>query len=201
MTSQRSHWMMLSLSRDVCGMGFFGRGKGSEVDVSAINLDARLPLAFTKPPCAHQARSAVASRFSLVLAIFSGRDITKIDQAVVVCDAINVVNVSGRPDAVDVKPSKSVSAVLPPFKAYASVALRERNKSSFGSCFCKLVARNAIPKNARFRVVMQKVFKLRLGDSISGFSHVIAPSQRSIGQRIEGVTSTFFPRFNIEGIA
>ena len=198
---QRVHRMMLSLGRDVGCVGFFGAVKGSKVNCFALHFNAGLPFSRPKLPCADKTRSAVASDSSLVLAIFSGRNISQVCNPVVVTNPVNVVNVTFGPDTVDVKPSEPVGAILSPLNADASVSLRGCDEASFGSCFGKLVACDAIGKNARFGVVMQKVFKLGLGDSISGFSHVIAPSQRWIGQRIEGVTSTFFPRFNIDGIA
>ena len=198
---KRIHRVVFALRSNVCGMGFLGAVKCSEVNAPPIHFNLRLPLSRPKLPCPDQARFTIASYRPLVLAIFRGRNISQVCNSVVITNSVNVVNVAFGPSAVYVKPSEPMRAILPPFDAYASVALRGRNKACFGPCFGKLIARGAIGENARFGVIVQKLFKPFLGECMLGFSHVIAPFQRWIGQRIEGVTSTFFPRFNIGGIA
>lgn len=197
MTSQRSHWVMLPLSRDVCGMGFFGRGKGSEVDVSSINLNARLPLAFTKSFCTYQAGGAVTSGNPLVLAIFGSRHVSQVCNSVVVGDAIDVVNVASGPFAMNVEPRKTMLSVNAAFKANASVSLRLGDIPRPCPSLRKLIAADKPDENTRLRVVAQKLFQFLLGDYIFRFSHVIAPSQRCFGEGLAGAGNTFLPRFNI----
>jgi hypothetical protein len=192
--------MMFPLSLKVCLVGFFSSFKRAKVQaLSAGQADPRLKLAAYSGNT-KQAGRVVGSRSNPILSVFLVGNNAQVGNPVVVADGVDVVNKPVRPTAVNVKPRKTMRSVFLPKNSNADIAvghLCPRNLAFFGGS--SLIDKPN--ENARIRVVMQKVFKLGLGDSISGFSHVIAPFQRWIGQRIEGVTSTFFPRFNIEGIA
>jgi hypothetical protein len=186
----------------VNGVSGFGRWMCSKVNKLAPNGDCGLirnTVLFLLRPNAKQSRFASLRSFSQVLAVLRKVGLAQIRNPIVVNNSVDVVNQIIRPSSVNVKPRKPMRRYrnLVDANPAVSVFVKATRDRAFSLC----AARLAPSENARIGVIMQKVFKLGLGDSISGFSHVIAPFQRWIGQRIEGVTSTFFPRFNIEGIA
>jgi hypothetical protein len=186
----------------VNGMSNFRRWVGSEVNKLAPNSDCGLvrnAVLFLLGSNAKQSRFASLSGLSQILAVLRKVGLAQILNPIVVNNSVDVVNQINGPSSVNIEPRKPVRR----YRNFVDTnpAITVLVKASRDRAFHFFAARLAPSKNARFGVVMQKVFKYRLGDSISGFSHVIAPFQRWIGQRIEGVTSTFFPRFNIEGIA
>lgn len=196
MTSQRSHWVMLSLGRDVCGMGFFGRGKGSEVQSGSVGqVYPRLKLAVGARHT-EQARLVAFPPVASVLRVFLIRSIAQVGNSVVRLDAVDVVDNAVWCSPVNVEPCGPVRS-----DGFS------QNRQNFVSCGSDVSCAasglgQSTPvfkprENARLRVVAQKLFQFLLGDYIFRFSHVIAPSQRCFGEGLAGAGNTFLPRFNI----
>ena len=181
MMLERERRMVFPLRGHVGQMRFLGIVERPKVHVFPVEPDGCLPFTGAEKPRAHEAGSAVASRLPLIVAVFLRRAVPEIAQPVIRRVAVDVVDVAARPDAVDVKPNKPVFAVLPPQQAYGSVALRQRDKSSLPPRDGKLIARDAVRKNAGVRVVMQNFFQVVLRDCRFGFSHIIAPYKQWFG--------------------
>lgn len=197
---ERKVWMKLALSLHVGFMGFLWRVKRPEVLVFPINFDAGLPLAGAKRSCTHQARRAVASKFALILAVILRRNITQVCDAVVVGDAVDVVNIAARPDAMNVKPCQPMLTVLTAFDADVPVSLRHGHKPRTLPFLGKLIAVGPVSENPSIGVVVQKLFQQILRECSVGFSHVSAPSKRCIGQGIDAGANCLFPRNIIGGM-
>ena len=144
-------------------------------------------------------RRVVGPRNNPVLSVFLIGNNAQVGNSVVAADRVDVIHYATRMLPVNIKPCKAVSEMVQPLNANAVVALIGYHSSAV-SRFCLPSSVHKPSKNARIGVIMQKFFQSRLRKCISGFSHVIAPFQRLIGQRIEGVASAFFPRFSIEGV-
>ena len=183
-------------------MSGFGRWVGSKVNKIATNSNCGLirnTVFFLLRPNAKQSRFVSLSGLSQVLTVLRKVSFAQICNAIVVNNTVDVVNQVIRPSSVNIEPRKPVRPTT--IFAYTDfdVTVFVKSPSNRPTSLCSSCG--APSKNARFRVVMQKLFQSSLRQCKSGFSHVIAPFQRWIGQRIEGVTSTFFPRSSIEGVA
>ncbi len=196
MTSQRSHWVMLPFSRDVCGMGFFGRGKGSEMQSSSVGqVYPRLKLA-VGARYTEQARLVAFPPVASVLRVFLIRSIAQVGNSVVRLDAVDVVDNAVGCSPVNVEPCcpvRSDGFSSDPQNFVSCGDDSSRAASGLGQSTPVFKPR----KNTRLRVVAQKLFQFLMGDCIFGFSHVIAPSQRCFGEGLAGAGNTFLPRFNI----
>ena len=192
--------MILALCQNICFVRFFRRYEGSEVDAFLPRkVDPRLEL-IPGGGNAKKTGEVTRPRFSPVLSIFGVVRNAQVGDPVVVPDTVNVIHDGARMLPVDVKPSEAVSKMVQPLNSNNVVAFFVYHPSAVPSlCFSPSVYKPS--EDACFGVVMQKLFQSSLRQCKSGFSHVIAPFQRWIGQRIEGVTSTFFPRSSIEGVA
>ena len=131
--------------------------------------------------------------------VFLVRDSSQVAEPVIIPDAINVINEALGKFTRLVKPSKPMGFVWRIINVDVDVArdvlvARHSSLQAFSSAL-------KASKNAGLRIVVQKLFQALLRQGIVHLSHVITPSQRWIGQRIEGVTSTFFPRHSIQGVA
>lgn len=199
--SKRKCRMVFPFGRHVGFVCFFGAVKRAEVDVSPFNLDLRLPLAGPEVPCSHQARSAVGPGFALVVAVVPRRNIAQIAKPVVVSDPVNMINVTARPDAMNVKPSEPVFAVLPAKKTDVAVSLRACDKPGPLPRDSVLIAGGDVRENARIGTVVQMLFQEFLCECSFALSHVIAPIKRWFGQGIVAAANCFNPRYNIaEGV-
>lgn len=192
--------MILALCQNICFVRFFRRYEGSKVDAFlSRKVDPRLEL-IPGGGNAKKTGEVTRPRFSPVLSIFGVVRNAQVGNSVVAADGVNVVHDTVRVFPVNVKPSKAVSDMGQAINANGIVAFLIYHPSAVPSlCFSPSVYKPS--EDARFWVVMQNLFQSSLRQCKSGFSHVIAPFQRWIGQRIEGVTSTFFPRSSIEGVA
>lgn len=192
--------VVLPLCPHVSVMGFFRGLECPKVHVFPAMPNRSLPLSGAEKPSAHEAGSAVASRFPLVVAVFLRRYIPQIAQPVVRRVSVDVVNIPARPDTVDVKPSKPVFTVLPPQQAYGAVALRRRDKSGLPSSHRNLIARDAVCKNASVGVVMQNRFQVVLRDCRFSFSHIIAPYKQWFGMGADIADNYISPQLIIREI-
>ena len=197
---ERERRMVFPLRGHVGQMRFLGIIERPKVHVFPVMPNGSLPLSGPEIPSAHEAGSAVASRLALIVAVFLRRHVPEIAQPVVRRVAVDVVDIAARPDAVDVEPSKSVFAVLPPLQAYGAVALWQCDKASLPTCNRKLIARDAVRKNAGVGVVMQNLFQVVLRDYRFGFSHIIAPYKQWFGMWADVADNYIGPQLIIRGI-
>ena len=172
----------------------------AEVKVFSVNPNAGLPFPGPKRARTHKARSTVASNFSLVPAVVLCRHIPQVGDAVIVGNAVDVVDIAARPNTMLVEPYQTMLAVGFSFDAYLPISLWLRHKTRTLSFWSKLVAVNFVGENPRIGVVVQKLFQQILRQCSVGFSHVSAPSKRCIGQGIDAGANCLFPRNIIEGM-
>lgn len=198
---ERKGWMMLPLRVHKRLVRCLWGAERPKVQVFPINLNASLPLTGTKCAGAHEAGIAVASDLALVPAVVLCRHVSQVGNAVVVSDTVDVVNVSCRPDAMNVKPGKPMLTVLSALDADVSVSLRHRHEACPRAFRRKLIAVDFVGESARFRVIVQKLFQQVLRECNVWLSHVIAPFKRRIGQGIDAGANCLFPRNIIGGIA
>ena len=192
--------VILPLRPHVSVMRFFRGIERPKVHVFPVMPNGSLPLSGPEIPSAHESGSAVASRLPLIVAVFLRRAVPEIAQPVVRRVAVDVVDIAARPDAVDVEPSKSVFAVLPPLQSYGAVALWQCDKASLPTRNRKLIARDAVRKNAGVGVVMQNFFQVVLRDYRFGFSHIIAPYKQWFGMWAGVADNYIGPQLIIRGI-
>jgi len=186
MTSERIKRVVQSFRSNVslvCGFLGFER---AEVNLFAINLNGRLPLASSEFFRANQFAGAIASRPALVLAILGCGGVTQIRNPVVVTNAVNVVDVASRPRPVNVEPSKSVLSVA--FTGHPNTAIPTLVVSVTGPFTGQLDA-SSIHKPSEYAGLWGVVKKCaQFFCANIGLSHD-APYQR-IGQKPRRVTST-----------
>ena len=200
MVLQNSRDVMFSLSLKIGLVRFFSGIKRAKMQALSVGQGYPRLKFVAHSGDTEKTRRVVGPRSNPVLSVFLVGNNAQVGNSVVAADGVNVVHDTVRVFPVNAKPSKAVSDMGQAINANGIVAFLIYHPSAVPSlCFSPSVYKPS--EDARFRVVMQKLFQSSLRQCKSGFSHVIAPSQRWIGQRIEGVTSTFFPRFNIEGVA
>jgi hypothetical protein len=148
--------MQLAFSGDISGMCFFGRVIHSKVDRFAFGLYARLvPLAVF--PYAFYPKGVVFSCIGLVFTVITVRNIAQISNSVIGFNAVDMVDFI-RPDAKHVKPCKAVLFVRYAINANAFISLIVSGISGTSFLSCTRSA-DKPSKNARIRVVMEKLFK------------------------------------------
>lgn len=143
----------------------------------------------------HDARFAVRPDASSVANILLVGNGAQVAEPVVIPDAVNVVNKTFGKLPRLVKPSKPMGLVRFAIDVDVDIAryiLVPRNVSFKGTASA-LQPR----KNARFGIVMQKLFQAFLRQCIMHLSHVIAPFQRFVGKGIGASDKCAFPRLNI----
>ena len=172
----------------------------AEVEVFPVNPNAGLPFSGPKRARTHKARSTIASNFSLVPAVVLRRHIPQVGDAVIVGNAVDVVDIATRPNAMLVKPYQSMLSVGFSFNTYLPISLWLRHKTRTLSFLSKLIAVNFVGESPRIGVVVQKLFQQILRECSVWLSHGSAPSKRCIGQGIDAGANCLFPRNIIGGM-
>lgn len=186
----------------VGGVSSFRRRMCSEVNELAANSDRSLvrnPAFFLLRPDTEKPCRAALARALEVLTVFRKVRLPQVGNSVVGFFSVDVVDQHAWPLTVDVKPSKSVCPVAPSCDSNFYVAVLIRGSRFLPNSHSASV--HAPSEHSRLWVVVQKLFQLSLRDCIVVVSHVVAPYQRSVGQRLEGVGSTFLPRSIIGEVA
>ena len=173
-------------------MRFFGGGKRTKVNVPAVSLDGRLPLAMVFSST-HKPGSRIASYASLVFAVLRRCYVPEIAKPVVGRNPVDVVKIASRPRTMHVKPDQSMLCVLPAADRDPSVKLRRGGIPSTIARLGEMVSVDAPCENAGFRVVIEKLFETLLRQGRIAASHEAVLSL--IGERPNSVRSGFGPRY------
>ena len=174
----RTARMNSALLRHVGGVGLFGGGVATDVEIDPVEFDRRLK------PVPVASDSKVSTRISrlraaLILHIHGCRDIAQVVESVVCPIAVNVINVSGRPDPVRGEPRKTVRRVKTLIDTKPDITLRGFAPSDITGSRPIPLSRGQADEFAGLWIVIEK-FAQTLRGKI-GLSHD-APSKR-IGQR------------------
>lgn len=147
---------MLALRFQVGGVSIFRALESAKTPALSVNGKLGNPaLPFFAPTNAHEAGSARLPWASLVLHVVPLRHITQVLDSVIRWVSVHVVNVAGRPDAMNIKPCQPVRGVslsanhdvpvTSPMNGAGNVA----NFHSWIGAFCN-------SEDARFRAVVQE---------------------------------------------
>lgn len=182
---QRSDWMQPSLGFNVGGSGLLSRCEIPNRNGFFVDLDGSTP----SPVISVNAHEAGACpRLVPIMVVLLASDNTQVFQPVVIADAVDMVNLSVRPFAVNVQPNqamrgKSFAVDLP--AQIAKSAMRAKARTGFNVC-----GTASLPLQfARLGVVIKKFFNVILRQARLFGSHLFAPIQQLIGKKPEAVTS------------
>jgi hypothetical protein len=189
--------MQPALGGKVCLMRVFCGIKVAE-KVSCAFVSNLRDKFFTSHRHAHNASFAILARSFCVADILSIAGFPQVSNAVVVSDAVNVVDKPFRERPVDIKPRKAMGFVWPVVNVDVDVA-RLVLVPGNGACFGFAATERLPSKNARIGIVMQKLFQASLRQCNRWISHIIAPFQQWLGQRITVATNFGNPRNIIQG--
>ena len=151
-------------------MCFFRRFKMPNQHLHAVSTNTRSPaFSYGMPRYAQQATFISFMRLCLVLCIVACCYISKVVKSIVRRIAVYMVNVVYRPSAIDVHPSKSVSAV--------AFSVQRNNKvqvpvfsASYGSNLDSSIGAYLPPEDTSFKVVVQHLFNNFTCNSIHSWS-------------------------------
>lgn len=122
MNLDRATRLLGPLRLDVGVVGRFCGGEGTKVMVDTININPSNPLAFSGR-CSHEPMTAIGVGGALVVLVDALRHVTQVADGVVGAAAVSVVNLTGRPLAMDVEPRKSLGSVVAAVDADLQVSL------------------------------------------------------------------------------
>ena len=98
-------------TRDAVGRGCLRwRGEVSEMDASSVDLDSRSP-SVTPLTDTTETGGTTSSGSPGVLLVLCDGDFSQVGQSVVIADAVDVIEVRGRPRTVCVQPRQAVSQI------------------------------------------------------------------------------------------
>ena len=171
----------------------FWRGKRSEVLLCAIDRDASpvVLATFTNPK---KSAPVVASRFSLVLRVFTVICFAQILYAVVVSYSVYVIYLVFGPTSVNIKPRQSVRPNSLVINAYSNVTLIFLNAPSYLANGAASGNSNNSGEQTSRGVVVKNLFKSILREGRMLFSHAVSPVKKWFGQRPASVISACGPR-------
>lgn len=183
MTSDRAGAVQPSLGLKVSLMGFFRRRKVAKRDGLFVHLNGGAPLAVVEVS-AQQTALTSGLGFPLVLQVFALADNAKINDPVVVTNAVDVVNLTSRPDSVSVKPCKPMRRKSFRPNSDANVTFPTKRAGQTTGRYAVNGA-NTPGKNPRLGIVMKQLAQTFCGKI--GLSHDAL--QKLIGQRPGSVGS------------
>ena len=179
----------------VCLMRIFGGFKvPKKVGVALVSyLRDKLSSSRGYP---HNSGSVIPPRPLGVADVFTVTDSAQIHNAVIVSDAVDVVNEFWRELAVNVQPCKAVGLVRTAIDVDVDVP-----SLVFVSCGTSSQGHSTANAPSEFSgigAVVQKLFQSSLRESSLSISHIVAPVQRWFGQRLGGIDGAVGPRFIIQ---
>lgn len=194
--SQRSHlkgagWMQSPLGLNVGGSGFLAGSKIADCHGLVVDVDSDSP---TSMIGVNTHEAGTCPRLAPVLVVLLASNNAKVCEPVVITDAVDVVNLSGGPFAVNVQPNDAVRCNVFAVDLSAKVAqsaMRTKARSGFNIC-----GTASLPLEfARILVVVQKFLDKSLRKARLLGSHLFAPLQQMIGEKPEAVTSVLGLRY------
>lgn len=180
-----THWVEPTFCDQVRGVGKLSSSKGANVPRLTVNSNHRRERisGFCDPK---KSSLAGLSGAHAILHILSVSHASEIDKPVVSPVTIYMVDVTGRPDAVNVEPSKPVCKAVAVHNVYDDVAFRVLAAENFPR---RGVGRRYEPcEQPRFRVVTHNFSKGVCGKIC--LSHAVVPYKQWFGQKPRRVTST-----------
>lgn len=183
----RAESVQPSFGRQVRSMGIFHRGEAAEMNNLPIEADSGAPFSIGSVPMSPN-RSAFGASVLLIECVCR---FSQIAYSVIRRVAVYVVNVTDRPNAVNVKPREAVNLVLPIVDHHLDVAILVRASQNV-TC-AHPADRNPSRKKPCLWGVDEK-----LAQSIRAkirFSHAVVPFKRWFGQRPGSVLSGFGLRY------
>jgi hypothetical protein len=179
--SKNTCGVMNPLGGKVSGAGFFRSGKIAQGNHFPINLDSGSPFSAI---CIDPHEPRLAPSLVSVLNISSSADNSKVVDAVVTPNAVDVVNFTIGPDAVNVQPCNSAQAVTDVINFCSDISVAVIASSNVANV--NGIDRALAPrKNPGFWVVVEKFAQTFCGKI--GLSHDAVLSL--IGQRPRGVSA------------
>lgn len=173
--------------RQVRCMSLFHRGEPPQMNTLSIEADSGAPFFIGSIPM-----SSNGSAFGTTVLLIEGvRRFSQIAYSVVRGVTVYVVNVTARPNAVDVKPREAVDLILPIVDHHLDVAILVGAPQNVASAH--LADRYPPRKKPCLRVIDEK-----LAQSIQAktrFIHAVVPFKRWFGKRPDSVLSGFRLRY------
>ena len=189
--------MQSPLGLNVGSSGFLAGSKIADCHGLVVDVNSDSPASLIGVN-AHEA--GACPRLATVMIVLLASDNAEVCEPIVITDAVDVVDFSGRPFAVNVQPNdavrRNVFAVDLSTKV-AQSAMRTKARSGFDIC-----GTTSLPLEfACFGVVVQKFLDKSLRKARLFGSHLFAPLQQMIGEKPEAVTSVLGLRYFTTGAA